>query len=113
MNDKYYGKKYIRERINFCDESEHRFHVSAYDSRVEVGGAYTLDEAIVLAKDYFREEIKLYPDLLYNYDKNHDKCINFITISDSVTDEFYNISIEDLTKYIIIKKIVGNIGKIG
>ena len=113
MNNKYYGKKYIRERLTLNDGSEKRFYVSAYDDRTSVGEANTLDKTIDIAKDYFRAELESHPDLLYNYDKNDDNCNRFLTITDTITEEECNISIEDLAKYIIIKKIVGNIGKIG
>lgn len=113
MNNKYSGKINIDAILGFMDKDDKRFVISAYDGRIDVGTTNNLDKAIALAKAYFNEELKSNPDLFYNYDEKDIHCTNFINIFDVVTDKEYNISIEDLAKHIIIKKIVGNIGKIG
>lgn len=75
----------------------------------DIGVSKTFNEAIEIARAAFKDEVKKNPRLLYEFDKEANASKRFIIITDLYTNEdVVAISLEELAKYYVMKKIIGN-----
>ena len=107
MNNKYSGRfDFDFFERQYKDDDDERFVVTMGYS--DVGASKNFNEAIEIAKEAFKEEMKKNPKLLYDFDAESENCKRFMVITDLYTGDETLISLAELAKYYIMKKIVGN-----